>query len=422
MGADINISATVGPEQAGGRLRTWWHTLDPSWRWALKLFFGYRVLFSLWAAWVSSAYPKFAEEAAIAIWPPSTSFGYWLQRVLFWPVARYDVLWYVGIAEHGYAYRPGSTAFHPLYPLLTGVLGRLLAGNYLLAAWLVAQVCCVVMLALLYRLVLLDYDREIARRTTLFLLGSPLGFAFLLPYTESLLLLCIVGAFYAARRGRWRLAGLAGAGAALTKQPGVVVVLPLAWEFWLQHREHIVSLRYRKLIQPFLGLALIPLGLLLFLVYRATLGDVHFDLADPGSWAGSLLVTPSYQDVWGEYFSWPWVNFLLALEQIRDTPYFYLVLNTFLMLIMAALVCYSLRYQRASYNIYSIVLLLMNLSIVYPWWPYMGILRRFTIIFPLFIQLALAGRSRVVTALILFCDAVLWVYISEAYVRNAFVP
>jgi hypothetical protein len=118
------------------------------------------------------------------------------------------------VAEQGYSYRLGSTAFHPLYPLLIGGLGRMLGGNYLLAGWLVAQICCVAMLALLYTLVLLDYDQGVAQQTTLLLIGSPLGFIFLVPYAESLLLLCIVGAFYAARRGRWLLAGLAGASAA----------------------------------------------------------------------------------------------------------------------------------------------------------------------------------------------------------------
>ena len=92
------------------------------------------------------------------------------------------------------------------------------------------------MLALLYRLVALDDDEATAQRTTLFLIGSPLGFSFLLPYTESLLLLSIVAALYAARRGRWWLAGAAGGAAALTKQLGVVVVLPLLWELWQQHR------------------------------------------------------------------------------------------------------------------------------------------------------------------------------------------
>jgi hypothetical protein len=380
------------------------------------------VLFSIWAALVSARFPYYTQEAHTPLWPGAAPLDLWLRRALLWPFVRYDVIWYMGIAEHGYGYKAGSTAFHPLYPLLVGVFGRLIGGHYLLAGWLIAQVCCVLMLVLLFRLVLLDYDQGVAQRTTLFLLGSPLGFSFLLPYTESLLLLCIVGAFYAARRGRWVLAGLAGAGAALTKQPGVIVLLPLLWELWSQRREQIRARDVRSLARPLLGLALTPLGLLAFLAYRATLGDVQLSLSDPSSLVGAFLVTPSYRETWGEYFSWPWVNMLFALQQMRTAPYFYLVLNTFVMLIMVVLVCYSLLRLRRSYAIYSFLLMLMNLSIVYPWWPYMGIIRRFTIIFPLFIQLAVWGRSRLLTALILCCNTLLWVLISEAYVRNAFVP
>jgi hypothetical protein len=110
------------------------------------------------------------------------------------------------------------------------------------------------------------------------------------------------------------------------------------------------------------------------------------------------------------------------MAQMQAGPYFYLFINLFAMIIMAVLVCYSMLRQRRSYAIYSLALLLMNLSIVNQLWPYMGIIRRFTIIFPLFIQLALWGRSRAMSALVLICNRLLWVYISEAYVRNAFVP
>jgi len=190
-----------------------------AWRWALRLYAGYCALFVIWNAWVSSVYPKWLEEASVVVWPPSASLWTWLERVLLLPLLRYDVIWYIGIAQHGYGHRPGDTAFHPLYPLLTGLLGRMFGGEYLLAAWLIAQVCCVTMLALLYRLVALDDDEATAQRTTLFLIGSPLGFSFLLPYTESLLLLSIVAALYAARCGRWWLAGAAGGAAALTSNP-----------------------------------------------------------------------------------------------------------------------------------------------------------------------------------------------------------
>jgi hypothetical protein len=52
----------------------------------------------------------------------------------------------------------------------------------------------------------------------------------------------------------------------------------------------------------------------------------------------------------------------------------------------------------------------------------MGIIRRFTIIFPLFIQLARWARSPIVLWLTLGCNALLWALIASMYVRNAFVP
>ena len=396
--------------------------LAPPWRWAFTLFLGYRVLWSFWAAWVSSVYPFTPVEQIVPVWPISASFGVWLERLLLWPVARYDVFWNIGIAEYGYAYKIGSTAFHPLYPLLIGVLGRAFGGDYLLAGWLIAQVCCVAMLALLYKLVLLDYDQGVARRTTLFLIGSPLGFVLLIPYAESLLLLCIVGALYAARLRRWWLAGLLGAGAALTKQPGVVVLLPLAWEVWRVHRDDMHARRFRSLLGPLLGLLLVPLGLLAYLIYRAMLGDAEFSWSNPSTVIWALLVTPSYDRVWDHHFSFPWVGLQIAIDRLRTAPFFYLILNMFVMLIMAVIICYSALRQRGSYVLYSLCLLIMNLAIVYPLIPYISVIRRFLIIFPLFIQLALWGRSPRLCMLILFCNTLLWVYISEAYVRFAYIP
>jgi hypothetical protein len=404
------------------RIRQRWQALDLSWRWAVKLFLGYRIVFSIWAAWVSAVFPRYAPEAAVPLWPIVVPPALWIRRAVLWPIVRYDVLWYVGIAEHSYAYREGSTAFHPLYPLLMGLFGRLIGGHYLLAGWLIAQICCVAMLALLYRLVLLDYDAGVAQRATLFLIGSPLGFVFMLPYAESLLLLGIVGAFYAARRRRWWLAGFAGACAALSKQPGVVVVLPLLWELWHQQRDALRARRLRPLVGPLLGLALIPLGLLAFLAYRASYGDIGFWLSNPGSLVSALLVTPTYQDIWGHYFAWPWQSFAFAIERLRTAPSFYLVLNTCLMLIAVVLILYSAMRQRPSYTLYSIALMLLNMSIIFPLVPYISVVRRFTIIFPLFIQLAIWGRSRGLTLLIMSCNTLLWVYISEAYVRNAYIP
>ena len=54
-----------------------------------------------------------------------------MQRYLVRPWERWDTVWYLKIAEHGYT-DYGSTAFLPLYPLLIRVVGTLLGGHVLL--------------------------------------------------------------------------------------------------------------------------------------------------------------------------------------------------------------------------------------------------------------------------------------------------
>lgn len=393
-----------------------------SWRWALRLHAGYLALFTLWTAWTSSAYPKFVEELRVPVWPPAAPFGVWLERVLLLPLYRYDVIWYVGIAEHGYGATRGDTAFHPLYPLLVGVAGRLLGGHFLLAAWLVALVCCVALLALLFQLISLDHEPAVARRATLFLLGSPLGFAFLLPYGESLLLLCIVGALLAARQQRWWLAGLLAAAAVLTKQPGGFVLPALLWELWQQHRAAGERVQFSRMVRALAPLALAPLALVAWAAYRATIEAGGFVWRTPLELLSGIVLSPAYERVWGHHLEWPGAVFLLAARRFEQEPQLYLLLNIMLVLIMSVLALYVCTRTRPSYAIYGLLVLVLRLAVVYPLLPLMAAARHLTLIFPLFTQLALWGRSRAITALVLVINALLWVLISSMVVRNAFIP
>src|SRR6185369_12536424 len=102
------------------RTKPWWHIRDPAWVWVLMRFLIFRVLLTIWAAWISYSHPKpeAPQETAISIVPGSAPLDQWLARTVLWPSIRYDTLWYLSIAEHGYGAQRGDTAYHPLYPIL----------------------------------------------------------------------------------------------------------------------------------------------------------------------------------------------------------------------------------------------------------------------------------------------------------------
>jgi hypothetical protein len=155
---------------------------------------------------------------------------------------RWDALWYLAIARDGYPSTDGPAprpyAFFPLFPLVVGILGRLLADSYLLAANLVALAATVAALAGTYRLVAEETgDDPLARRSVLTLATFPAAFVLVAPYTESTFLALSVWALVWARRGRWARSVPFAAGAALTRNVGVLLVVALLLEVVRQRRE-----------------------------------------------------------------------------------------------------------------------------------------------------------------------------------------
>src|SRR4051794_16875432 len=67
--------------------------------------------------------------------------------------ARWDSVWFLRIAEHGYGSAKGAAAaFYPLYPATVAVLGRVLFGPYVLAGVLVSLAASFVSFLLLHRI------------------------------------------------------------------------------------------------------------------------------------------------------------------------------------------------------------------------------------------------------------------------------
>jgi hypothetical protein len=158
-------------------------------------------------------------------------FSGWLGHLLN-PWAHWDGVWYIKIATSGYADGDGSTAFFPLYPLLLRYVGVVFKGNMVITGIVISLVCYAGCVWLLYRLVRADFGAGIALRAVIYLCLGPLAFFLQAVYTESLFLFLSLACFVFARESRWRLAGIMGLLATLTRSTGVLLLIPMAYYYY----------------------------------------------------------------------------------------------------------------------------------------------------------------------------------------------
>jgi hypothetical protein len=344
-------------------------------------------------------------------------FGAWPLSELFdgllSPLARWDAVWFLQIAQHGYMggdplYDAGGelvseehrAAFFPLYPLAVRAVAGFTnsAGASLIAAYVVSLGAFLGALYLLYRLVDLELGPEIARVAVLLLAVSPSTLFFSAPYSESLFLLTTVGAFYAARTGRWAWAGALGAAAAATRNTGIVLLLPLALLYLYRPdgpgmtgvRRGLARLRPNVRVRPDAAfLLLVPLGLALVCIHMATVYD------DPFAWR-----EVQGAEAFGRSLEGPVAGLVDAVEAawlgVRDfatgggTPDG-LQRNTLALVVLAAAAAATVwlfRSLHPAYGAYVVAALVPAISAPDDYTPLLSLPRFVTVLFPLFICLA----------------------------------
>jgi hypothetical protein len=199
---------------------------------------------------------------------------------------RWDSLWYLRIAQHwyfwpGFAHDPlgfgqGHISFLPMPPLLIRVV-QLGTGSFALAGLVVSAGASAVALVALARLVrfelgdlpeqLRDRGAEGAARLLAF---SPYAVFLFLPYSEPVFLAFAIPGWYAARRNRWRSAGLLLAGASATKVNGLFVLAAVVVLYVQQRRRD--GLPLLRPVALWLLAPLVSLGAYFWYLYLRT-GD-----------------------------------------------------------------------------------------------------------------------------------------------------
>lgn len=279
--------------------------------------------------------------------------------------SRWDSFFYTDIAENGYHLTPGNTlsniVFFPLYPFLIRAVSPLFLGNFVFAGWLISILSLIGAVIIFYKL-LKEFHPTIDPETPIFyLLIFPTAFFLNAVYTESLFLFLSLLTFYYALKGRFRVAGIFGLLAALTRVTGILLFIPLFWEFWKKHGT-------RKILSlSFLPLLLIPLGTFLFFLYH------YFAFGD-------FLLFLKVESAWGRTFQFNQDHFLFFSHPA--------VINFFLDIAFAGFALFTayhvFKQKWVSYGLY----ILATLGVALSTGTFMSIGRYILVLFPMYIMLA----------------------------------
>jgi Gpi18-like mannosyltransferase len=291
---------------------------------------------------------------------------------------RSDGSWYISLARDGYDRGPFNLnkehnwAFFPLYPLTVRFFSYF-TGQYRLTAIALSNLFFFLALILLHKTVVaFGYGQAIADRTLFYLAIFPTSYFLSLPWTSALFLVVSVGGFWAGKTGRWWLAGMFAGLASATRYNGIFILPALVILYWQENG----WFRFKR---DFFWLLLAPMGLLSFMAYLYWLTGNALAFADAQS---------AWNVRWG-FFLQPIFTFLISPFELSSGWNFRLV--NFLAA-MLALTCSALMIKRREYAwaLYTIISVLAPLSTV----TLEGQTRYVIVLFPVFVMLALLGRSK----------------------------
>lgn len=345
--------------------------------------------------------------------PPVQAVGYELPELSGWrsliiqPFRNWDGFWYGLIAERGYDVHPATTAFWPLYPWTMRATADFFGIYVETAGVILSNLAFFGALVVLYRVVSREWGEGVARRTLVLLAFFPTAFYFSAVYSESFFLLFSLLTFYWAKDRRWWLAGLAGALAALTRNVGILLLVPLTIMFL---KTYGLRLDPRRWPRETLALAIPGFGPLLYFGY------LWYQFDDP-------LLTLDVQKGWARTQAMPWETFQMAFDQLGlawlrfllDSPGWasltsrevrlsfaeFESLDIFAAALAIPLLIYTLRKLPLEYGAYAATLFCLPLFSPSTIHPLMSFPRFSLVLFPLFVALALLTRRPLTFAAIL---------------------
>jgi hypothetical protein len=277
----------------------------------------------------------------------------------------WDTGWYISIAKHGYSAHlqtesglvgQANYAFFPMYPALI-FLFSLVLRNEFISGLVVSNIFFIGSTFLLYKLVRLDYEEDVAVRTVKYLFMLPTAFILSGVFSESVYLFLVLACFYTFRLQKWLWTTLCAFFLALTRPPGIFIIVPLVFEYLFLRN----SYNFSKKIYKIVGVLLSPIiGFGLFVLYNKFLTDDFFAFIHVQSAWGRAPINPVAVLVYN-FFS-------------KDISIFFAVHSTIASLVLLSVVLKKIRLSYLVFAIYSIFIPLSSgltsmpryISVVFP--------------------------------------------------------
>ena len=269
---------------------------------------------------------------------------------------RFDTLWFLRIAEHGYD-RPMAVIFYPLYPAAIRLVSALIPA--MAAALLVSTVAAFFLFWGLLCLAGGELSEMGKLRMLPLVCVWPTSFVLFAGYAESLTLALVVWAVVFGREARWEAATACGLLAGLARPSGVLVFIPLL----------MMALRSRQ--ARALMVPLTPLGLLSYWGWLR--------------WSGRISVVDAYRRYQGMTMVPPWRGLAEAVRLIVTEHDAVLAIKLGLVILVVVI---SLRRQvliQARIEDKAFALAVVLQMLMYTGRPLLGAARYLLMVYPAFL-------------------------------------
>lgn len=346
----------------------------------------------------------------VAVLLPGTQPVGGLGDVLAAPAVRWDAIWYLQIAQHGYQTLP-ATRFFPGFPVLVAAASGLLGSGWV-AGVLVSVLASIVAFELVRRLSELELGPQAARSAIALLAFAPVALFFSAVYSESLFLALSAGTFYAARKEKWATAGTLGALAAATRVTGILLVVPvlLLFLYGPDDSEAIVAWssgrRPRRRVGPQIMWALlIPTGTAAFAAYLAVRGFGPLAFIHTQQHVSQHRLTVPVITVWyAVVAAWHQLTLQGNVIAVQSSQ---AVFQCGALLVAGAALVGTVRRLPIAYGAYALVSIVFVLSSPTVGDPLVGFARYATVLFPLYMFAGAWVAERGVSRAVLIGSAAL---------------